>query len=158
LSLTGGSADLSARQLSSFPLLEGTFAITTEAGDRLNGTYTGALAVPNPGRPTVTLELLVTGGLGVFQGATGTLKGEGNGTFASLAGDFVLPSLSGLLVTTAYPAGSMFRTTVVGTSALTCSATTARIFMTLRGQGTGATVGGANVVLGSEIGDTNCEH
>ncbi len=152
--LTGGSLEISVRAQSSFPLLNGTFVITTRSGDQLTASYVGAVTAPIAGRPTVTLEFVITGGSGVFQGASGTLQGKGSGAFTG-AGDFVLPSVTGVLFTTANPAGSLFRATVVGTSALSCSAAH-RMLLTLRGQGTVAGVGRVDAELIGEIGNTGC--
>jgi hypothetical protein len=148
------SSDLSLRERLSFPLLNGMFTITTRTGDRLTGTYVGEVTAPIPGRPTAMLTLEVTGGTGVFEGATGTLDAEGSGAFVG-EGQFVLSSLHGVLSTTAEPAGFVFRATVVGTSALSCSAAD-RILLTLRGRATVARVGHVDVELSSEIGNTEC--
>ena len=152
--LLGDSSEISIQAPSSFPLLNGTFVIATGSGDQLTASFVGAVTAPIPGRPTVTLNFVITGGSGVFQGASGTLQGEGSGAFTS-EGDFVLHSVTGVLVTTADPAGSLFRATVVGTSALSCSAAH-RILLTLRGQGTVAMVGRVVVEFIAEIGNTGC--
>jgi len=154
LRLAGNPSRTLARQGIRYTLANGTFTFTTERGD-LTGTYTGFVTEPTSGRPTVTMTLTVTGGSSAFEGATGTLTGNGNGAFLT-GGRFVL-SLDGRVRTSSVPAGSTFRTTVVGTATLadTCSANN-RIISRLRGEGTIPTAGRSRMALESEIVETGC--
>lgn len=51
----------------------GTFTFTLTSGDRFFGTLTNALTPPDAqGNATATISYLITGGTGIFAGATGT--------------------------------------------------------------------------------------
>jgi hypothetical protein len=150
---SAGSSNVLARERVSFPLLNGTFTITTQGGAQLIGTYVGEMIAPIHGRTSVTLQLTVTDGTGEFDSASGAL--EAKGSVDADDGTFVLSSSPGVLSTTAEPSGVTFRATVSGTSSLSCSAA-GRIVLTLRGQGTGARAGRIDAELSSEIGNTGC--
>ena len=152
--ISAGSSNVLAREGVSFPLLNGMFTITTQGGAQLIGTYVGEIIAPIHGRTSVTLQLTVTDGTGEFDGASGSLEAKGSVDLAD-DGTFVLSSLRGVLPTTAEPSGIMFRTTVSGTTSLSCSSA-GRIILTLRGQGTGGRVGRFDAELSGEIGNTGC--
>ena len=46
------------------------------------GTYHGAASIPSSGQPRASLEGTVTGGTGLFAGASGSFSGTGMGGFA----------------------------------------------------------------------------
>jgi hypothetical protein len=100
----------------------------------------------------VTLQLEVTGGTGVFAGATGSLVGDGTGDFTG-PGSFVLSSLKGTLST--LKDGSKLTVSVNGESSLSCS-TSSRILLTLHGTGNAAGVDRFAMDLRAEIGGTGC--
>ena len=154
---TDRSLPASAREAALFPFLNGTFVITTEAGDRLTGISSGHLAVPIPGRSTISVGLLATGGTGIFRGASGVVTGDGGGEFeVGNERHVVVSSITGVLQTAAVPAGFRFHITIEGTSILSCGRVT-RIQLTIRGEGTIATVGRATALLTTELDNTYCE-
>src|SRR4029079_16625171 len=69
-------ATSSVKLAASFGLLDGSFVLTTGAGSTLTGTYTGTANVAADTQSSA-LTLWVTGGTGVFQGAGGSLNGDG---------------------------------------------------------------------------------
>ncbi|NOT25046.1 MAG: hypothetical protein HOP16_02985 [Acidobacteria bacterium] len=137
-----------------FTLADGVFKLTSSAGD-LTGTYGGLVRVPDTGRPTAALTLVVTGGSNLFAGASGTLVGDGRGAFVT-GGDFNL-SVDGTLRTSAQPGGSRLRVNISGiaTVPLTCSASNRRLSQ-LQGTGNIPNLGRSTMQLESEIVQTNC--
>jgi len=153
---TDRSLPASPRDATTFPLENGTFVIRTAAGDSLTGIALGNLAIPVPGRSTISVGLLATGGSGIFSGASGILTGDGGGTFeVGNEGKITVSSATGVLQTNAQPAGFKFGITIGGTALLSCSAS-AKIQLTIRGEGSIASVGRASVLLISELGNTSC--
>jgi len=153
---TDRSLPASPHEETLFSFVDGTFVITTDAGDSLTGLYFGHLAIPIPGRSTISIGLLATGGSGVFRGASGVITGDGGGEFEfGKEGHVVVSSATGILQTAAAPAGFKFQITIGGTSVLSCSASS-RTQLTIRGDGSIATVGRARVLLTSEISNTFC--
>jgi len=73
----------SARTSYTVALLKGTISLTLSDGTTIWGTYRGSATVPSVGQARATLEGEVTGGTGLFAGATGTLKGAGIGGFVN---------------------------------------------------------------------------
>ena len=138
-----------------FPIVNGVFVITTETGDRLTGTYTGNLSVPIPGQSKGQLQLTVAGGTGSFSGASGGLAGDGAGDFGA-DGRFSLSAVSGVVATTASPAGVSIKTTIVGVAAISCSGSS-RILVTMTGKGHLGNAGRADVVMTHELADTECQ-
>src|SRR5687768_9006096 len=67
------------RTVDEFNVLAGAFLLTTDAGDTIVGTYTGEASVALPGQDSASLRLTVTGGTGVFNGASGSLTAEAIG-------------------------------------------------------------------------------
>ena len=139
-----------------FAFTNGTFVLTTAAGDTLTGLSFGHLAFPAMGRTTISVELFATSGSGMFQGASGIVTGDGGGQFEfGKAGHVVLSSLDGVVQTTAQPNGLRFHGTLGGTSELSCSAS-ARTQLIIRGDGSVATIGRTTMLLTTELENTNC--
>ena len=139
-----------------FSLGNGTFEITTEAGDTLTGIVFGNLAVPVPGRATLSIGLLVTGGTRRFSGASGVLTGDGRGDFdIGKEGSVTVSSVAGTLQTDAQPAGFRFQMTIGGTSTMECGPSM-KIQLAIRGDGSIATVGRARIRLTAAIDNTTC--
>jgi hypothetical protein len=152
----GAGADASASasplgggQTAQFPILEGAFTITEESGATLTGTYTGT-ASSNGRKATLTVQ--VTGGTGAFQGATGALDGRGSGAFVG-EGAFSL-SLSGTISTNA-SSRAQFRTSLDGTSSVSCSATGHIVVEQVAG-GSGVKTGQLSAILRHEVGNAGC--
>jgi hypothetical protein len=83
----------------------GLFTWTFASGSTLTGTYTGAVtASGTPGVFGDTENYLVTGGTGLFTGATGNITGIGALTFPPNALPFANVNLSGTVTTTPEPA------------------------------------------------------
>ena len=151
----GGSAvssGLAAKLVTSFDLVGGTFSVTTPGGDQLTGTYTGRAEVSASRPGTASLELRVVGGSGAFQGANGTLRGEGTGAFTG-EGAFTL-SLKGSLTLAAKPGASSFQTDIAGTARTTC--TSGRISVTLQADGTSNRFGRLTEVLSHQVTNASC--
>lgn len=72
-----------ARTSYTVDLLEGTISLNLSDGTTIWGTYRGTATVPSVGQSRATLEGKVTGGTGLFAGATGTLRGAGIGGFVN---------------------------------------------------------------------------
>jgi len=72
-----------ARTSYTVDLLEGTISLNLSDGTTIWGTYRGTATVPSVGQSRATLEGKVTGGTGLFAGATGTLRGDGTGGFVN---------------------------------------------------------------------------
>src|SRR5262249_1109329 len=86
-SLTGATAPAvvqrTARASYTLDLLEGVMSLTLSEGTAIWGTYPGTATVPSVGQSRATLEGEVTGGTGMFAGATGYFKGAGMGGFVN---------------------------------------------------------------------------
>jgi hypothetical protein len=126
----------------SFDLVSGSFSMTTVDGD-ISGDYTGHGSVSSSGRTTASLDLRVTNGTNAFQGATGSLTGDGTGAFAG-EGSFSI-SFKGSVSTAADPGGLRVRGTVDGTSFASCLAQ--GISVTLQGDGSFGKLGDVQAVL-----------
>lgn len=112
-----------------FDLSGGTFGLTFANG-QLSGIYSGQVdQAAGSGRVTSSLTLTVQTGIGVFEGARGTLAGSGSGAFLE-PGDFTL-TLEGDLTTASDPIS--VKTRARGTTALSCSAP--NVVVTLTGTG-----------------------
>jgi len=85
------------------PYTNGLFSFAFDAGDLLNGTYSGALsATATPGTFANLQSFVVTGGTGRFAGASGSFTGNGTVVFgAGPPSAFV--TLSGLVNAPAVP-------------------------------------------------------
>jgi hypothetical protein len=140
-----------ASRLHDFSLLGGMFLLTTDAGDTIAGTYTGEASVTIPGQDTASLQLTVSGGTGIFNGATGSLTGNGIGAFTG-EGNFVLV-LSGSLATTAQPVD--IHVSVKGASVISC-APEERILLRLQGQGVAGRFGRLTTAFSHQVSNTSC--
>ena len=155
---SGAAAAISLRTTTAdskvgFDLTNGTFTITSLDGD-ISGPYVGRVSVSSSrrGRSDASLSVQVTSGTGLFQGATGTLTGDGTGAFIG-EGDFSL-SLRGSIMTVADPKGLRVQGTISGTTSLSCIAPT--LIATLSGDGSLTTIGTAHAVLTHQIGNAGC--
>ena len=135
----------------SFGLSAGTFVLTTRDGDQLTGDYTGEGGA-SPKSGFALLELDVKGGSGVFLGASGTLLGEGKGTFNG-EGPFSL-SLDGQLATTGQRADFHFHAVLKGITRASC--VNGRVVLTLEGKSSATRFAGATLVLRHEVTDAVC--
>ena len=148
-----GSSSLAASSAShSVDLSGGTFRVTTTSSDQLTGTYTGRATVPQSRPATVTFDLRVTGGSGAFQGASGTLRGDGTGAFAG-EGTFSL-SLKGPLSLAGKPGSSNVQTDISGTARTSCVG--GRIQVTLQGSGSSNRFGNVTETLTHVLGNAAC--
>jgi hypothetical protein len=114
------SLQASARTSHDFDLLEGSFTLTFADGSALWGTYHGDARLPSSGQPRASLEGVVTGGTGLFAGATGSLRGRGTGGFAG-DGEFTVALRAA--VSTPDSGSLDLRATLKGTSTSTCTLT-----------------------------------
>ncbi len=111
--------------------VEGAFTIANNTGDSLTGTYTGSGGSSGT-RQWASLTLQITGGTGVYAGATGTIRASGIGAFSGeggysldARGDAVLPGDKHAQITI----------NLSGTSVASCSSTN-QIIITQSGSGT----------------------
>jgi hypothetical protein len=144
-------ASSDARSVDTFGLDAGTFTLTF-AGGQITGSYEGQAGVPSSGRSYAVLDLEVTGGTGVFQGATGNLTGVGTGAFAG-EGDFSL-SLDGLVSTTAQPGGFSLRMKIRGSASGSC--VSQLIHLSLSGTGQAGRFGDLTGALAHDVGNAGC--
>jgi hypothetical protein len=144
-------ASLNARSFDTFGLEAGVFTLTFSEG-QITGTYDGQAAVPSSGRANAVLDLEVTNGTGVFQGATGSLTGAGTGAFTG-QGDFSL-SLDGLVSTTAQPGGFSLRLKIRGSSVV--AGVSQRIRPSLVGNGQAGRFGDLTGALSHDVGNAGC--
>ena len=135
-----------------FDMVEGALTLVFPDGSALFGTYQGVATNPLNGQPRATLEGDVTGGTGIFAGATGTFTGDGTGGFAG-DGTFTV-SLRG----TVLPASRRqldLRLTLRGTVASTCTTEApARLF--LDGVGSYKSLGAVTGHLEHSLGTEPC--
>ncbi len=130
------------RFVADYDLGNGSFTLTTVDGD-ISGGYTGHASVSSYGRTNASLALHVTSGTNVFQGATGSLTGDGAGAFVG-EGSFSV-SLRGSISTTADPVGFHIRGTASGTSSISCVAQA--ISVRLQGDGSFGKLSDVHAVL-----------
>ena len=135
-----------------FPVLGGTFRLGFSNGDYIAGTYTGDASVSNPGSDNAVLDLTVVEGSGAFQGASGSLTGDGRGAFSG-EGTFWL-SLKGSISTTTMPQAFSFSASLRGTSVVSC--VDQRITLTLDGSGNVSRFGSVTVSARHQVGSTSC--
>ena len=133
-----------------FPLVFGTFDIGNT--NRITGTHSGVSTFSTGGAEQASLTLQVTGGTGVFAGATGSLSVTGTGAFAG-EGSFSLSGSGELTV-----AGRRINLVLNlrGTSAATCSPREL-IAITQTGSGTMGRAGRVTGTLHHEVENTGCE-
>ena len=136
----------------SVDLLEGSLSLSLSDGSTIRGSYHGTATVPSVGTTRATLEGEITGGTGVFAGASGDLRGSGTGALAD-SGRF---SLS-LRATISTSDGSSRNVSVMldGVSTATCT-TTAPPRLALDGKGTDRGKDSATAHLEHDIGDRIC--
>jgi hypothetical protein len=145
-------SQLAEASVVTFDLLNGSFNLTV-GGDHLAGTYTGRAEASRSGKAdTASLDLQVASGTGAFQGANGTLRGNGKGAFSG-EGPFEL-SLNGVLRTAAQRGASPFHATTAGTSSASCL--NGRLLLTLQGTGFAVRSGHVDQQLRHEVGNTSC--
>lgn len=152
---TVAASSLSAARTadSTHELLSGSFTLTFENGDYLAGTYEGLASISNPGPDTATLEFTITDGSGRFEGAEGTLTGEGRGAYSG-EGEFRL-AVRGTISTTQEPDGVDIHTNISGDATLSCESLI--IVARLGGDGNVPRFGSATAELTHEVGGTSCE-
>ena len=97
------------------PLTNGLFTWAFASGDTLTGTYSGALTgVFNPAITSVldvTENYVITGGTGLFAGATGNILGLGTVTFTPGILPFANINLNGTITTVPEPATMLLLST-----------------------------------------------
>jgi hypothetical protein len=95
-----GVFSLTALQLDNFStgaVSDGAFKWTTPAGDTIIGTYSGSFVRPDPSTVAFTAPGAITGGIGRFKGASGSLVFSGTGSVitrdfsGTLVGTLTLP-------------------------------------------------------------------
>ena len=134
------------------PLLAGSFEIANTSGDSIKGTYTGTVRFA-PGAPErVSLTLVLTGGTGVFAGASGSIGASGLGAFAS-EGAFTLDIRGDALLE--HGKHAQITANISGTSSLYCTAT-AQIAVTQTGDGTMGRAGRVHGTFSHEVGNADC--
>ena len=133
-----------------FPLVSGTFSIGND--DRITGTHSGVSTFPAGGAERASLTLRVTGGTGVFAGATGSVSVTGTGAFAG-EGAFSLSGSGELMV-----AGRRINLVLNlrGTSSASCSPRQL-IAITQTGSGAMGRAGRVAGTLNHEVESTGCE-
>ena len=142
-----------ARPADTFDLMGGVFVLTFADGDQIEGFYGGQAAVSPPSRSTARLNLTVTSGTGAFDGATGTIDGDGIGVFVG-EGNFSL-SLDGLVVTAGRPDPVRVRAKIHGTSMIGCAQT--GILARLDGAGSAGRFGDIHGVFQHVVGNSGCQ-
>jgi len=133
-----------------FDMLDTAMTLVFADGSALEGTYRGVATNPVGGQARATLEGDITGGTGVFAGASGTFSGSGTGGFAG-DGEFSV-SLRGDVIRSGRKPLDL-RVTLKGTVASTCTTETPpRLFLDGTGaaKGLGAVVGHLEHNLGTE--------
>jgi hypothetical protein len=136
----------------SVDLLEGTMSLTLADGTTMWGMYRGTATVPSVGQSRATLEGEVTGGTGMFAGATGTIEGAGIGGFVN-DGEFSVR----LHATVSMANGHSREVSVAlnGISTSTCT-TTAPPRVTLDGTSKSRGIGSAAAHLEHNLGAQIC--
>lgn len=146
------SSELSEKSVVGFDLINGSFRLTV-GSDHLAGTYTGRAQVSGSGKvETASLDLQVVSGSGAFEGASGTLRGDGKGAFSG-EGSFSL-SLDGILRTAVKRGSYPFHAATAGTSQSSC--VEGRIILSLQGTGSAVQFGTVGEELSHEVGSTGC--
>ena len=132
-------------------IVGGTLRLTAANGDVLTATYTGQVTI-TARSSDASLDLQVTGGSGQFQGATGTLRGDGTGAFAG-EGTFSLV-LKGSLNLTGKPGASNFRAHVLGAAFVSCL--DERIWVALEGDGNSNRSGNVTATFRHQVTNSFC--
>ena len=150
--VSGARAPAAARVVRTFDLREGQLTLSLADGTSLAGTYHGVATAPSTGQAKATLEGIVTGGTGMFDGATGAISGAGTGAFS---GDGPFSVSLRVSVTTADGSTRSLRVALKGTTTSTCT-TTAPPRMFLDGEGTVQGAGAASGRLEHDLGTRVC--
>ena len=135
-----------ANPLVSVPLVSGRFTIAVGT-DALQGIYTGQASVADSSQSS-TLDLTVTGGSGVFQGASGTLQGTGTGAFAG-EGAFAL-FLKRFVSRPGRSNDAPFRASIGGMSQVSC--VSGQIQVAMQGRDPSTKRGPASIALQHSVG------
>jgi hypothetical protein len=133
-------------------LLNGSFTLTTADGE-ISGSYQGQASVSSSGRVTTSLDMNVTGGTQLFQGATGTITGDGTGAAFVGEGSFSI-YLRGSVSTPGDSSGFRLRGKISGTSSLSCLNTIASV--TLDGDGSFGKLGDGHATLTHVVASLGC--
>ena len=150
--LTRGPSTPGSAEGQVFPLLEGSFAIWARAGDGIVGTYAGTSTLSEAGRQRSSITLQVTGGSGVFAGATGSLVVSGTGAFAD-EGTVVLEGDGEVTLAGGRRAVVVFN--LRGSSVASCSLTE-QIAIDQSATGTMSRAGRVEARLRHVVGNTGC--
>jgi hypothetical protein len=134
-----------------FPLVSGTFAIASDSGDRISGTYSGTSdPASRPERASLTMR--IESGSGRYAGASGTLGGNGVGAFTG-EGAFTLDLKGDAIVQGKH---LPIRVGLSGTAAVSCAPST-RIAVTQTATGTMKKTGDVHATLVHEVERTGCQ-
>jgi hypothetical protein len=133
-----------------FPLVGGTFDIGNGT-DGISGTYSGT-ALSSSGSDRASLTLQITGGTGVYAGASGTLSASGTGAFTG-EGAFSLDVRGD--ATLAGGRRVHVSINLSGTSSVSCSALD-QILVTQTGAGSMGRAGRVSAPLQHEVEQTGC--
>jgi len=99
------------------PFTLGEFLFAFASGDTLIGTYSGSVTAVGPGMFSIFQTHLVTGGTGLFTGATGSFDSSGSLSFLT-GRPVVAQNFSGFLNLTAVPEPSTWLTMLLGFAAV----------------------------------------
>ena len=125
-------------------LSSGNLTVTTRQGT-LTGTYTG-----EANGTAGTFSVALTGGTGPFDGASGTLTGDGGGDFTGESGFSLV--LDGVMTTAA--GSRKLKINVKGTSTFSCVNQVPFLTLTGSAQVTGS--GSSTAVLSHRVGNLSC--
>jgi hypothetical protein len=139
----------------SFPLLNGSFALTLRAADgsvgSVLGTYTGQADAPASGNTTAKLDLQITNASGIGAGVSRLQSDGGTGAFVG-EGDFTL-SLEFAFAST--KSTDDIHMKLKGTAQISCSESN-RILVTLHGTDSTSKFVEITIDLHHEVGFTTC--
>ena len=135
-----------------FPLAGGSFTVQNAGGDAITGTYTGTATFGSDERERSSLTLQVTGGSGVFAGATGSLDITGRGAFSG-EGTFVLDGSGEVRFADGRRAVLVLR--MRGSSTAGCNASN-QIQISQTAEGTLGRVGRVTATLSHAVENTGC--
>jgi len=141
----------SSGSVTGFQLLSGTFTIVSDSGDSVSGTYTGTSFVSTGNPEVASLTMKITGGGGMYAGATGDLTGTGIGVFTG-EGSFALDIKGDATVGGKH---LPLRIGLTGSSAVSCSAAS-RIAVTMSATGSMKRKGDVHATLSHEVGQSGC--
>jgi hypothetical protein len=127
-------------------------SLTLSDGSTIWGTYHGTATVPSVGQSRATLEGEITGGTGMFAGATGSLDGTGVGGLVN-DGEFSVKFYA--TASTANEKSLAVAVTLNGISSSTCT-TTAPPRVALDGTGRAKGLGSAAAHFEHNLGAQIC--